>query len=267
MIRPANLALLARARRFAATKPELLARFPVEGRESEMSAAAFNRLMDFATVYGFADRRRPILSLATRQLIDDGRKSLGVSDHLFTTLLRESGAAELRDLGGVALLYMLGRMESAGFDVVAFNLRRRSVTPKQMQLVHVARDKVELSDLRLYRILQQFGGVNSASDLDARGFDLVMTFLESEGFQRSAATDRRQADLGSRPGFASPDQLGLIRELWREWSGNDDEGALAAWLERFHRTSALRFLTVPVASKVITGLKAMKRRKQQSAAA
>lgn len=264
MIRPANLALLDRARRYFADRPHVLACFPTEGQEGELSPSAFERLMDLSIVCGFRDRKRPILSLKTRQLVERWRRSLDFSDHVFTTFLRRYGAADLQELDGYGLLGMLGRLEAAGLDVGFFNIQRRDISPNQVRLIHVARAAISFPDDTFYRVLQTFGGVNSTADLDGRGFDLVMAYLEVEGFERRPAATAREIDLGRRPGFASPEQLDLIRALWREWSGADDAAALDTWLERYHRVSSLRFLTAAAAAKAITDLKAMKRRSRQA---
>ena len=83
--------------------------------------------------------------------------------------------------------------------------------------------------------------------------------LERDGFERQPIA-RAKPGFGRRPGMATPEQVELIRALWREWSGGDDEAALNTWMEHFHRVSSLRFLTAGTAGKAITALKAMKRR-------
>ena len=184
---------------------------------------------------------------------------LGWTDAQFATVLRTDGIADLRDVDGQVLLYFLVNLERYGFMHAAFSSLRREVTPAQIRLLQVARKQLDVPDKRYLPMLQTLGVVNSAADLDRRGFDLCMAWMEARGF------DRRQLpadapDLGKREGFAPQKQLGLIRTLWAEWSGADDLPALNRWLEHYHRVSNLRFVTAPTAAKVIAGLRAMKQR-------
>ena len=267
MIRPAHLALLGRARRFAADKPELLARFPAEGGEVGLTTAAVHRVVDFAVMYGFNDIARPILSARTRASLEAVQEALTIGPHAFATELRRVGVKDARLMGGRQLLDLLGGLERRHrLDVPTFYAVRGRITPRQVALVHTARQQAGWPDERFYASIQLLGGVNSTFDLDARGLELTLAHAEIDGFKREPEASAKDAALGGRPGFASPDQLGLIRQLWREWSGADDESALASWLERYHRTSALRFLTAAAAGKVVTALKAMKGRKRDTAA-
>ncbi|WP_375456668.1 hypothetical protein [uncultured Methylobacterium sp.] len=94
-------------------------------------------------------------------------------------------------------------------------------------------------------MLQNFGGVVSAADLDRRGFDLCMAFLQAEVFDRAPVAPAIPAGpaFGRRPGFASPEQVELIRARWREWTGptGESEATVEAGL---HATNA----TMPTAS-------------------
>jgi hypothetical protein len=61
--------------------------------------------------------------------------------------------------------------------------------------------------------------------------------------------------------MATPAQVTLIRELWKELHGGElDERHLGNWLGRFG-VSHLRFADFEVARKAITALRAWKRRK------
>ncbi|MEJ0012893.1 MAG: regulatory protein GemA [Bauldia sp.] len=137
----------------------------------------------------------------------------------------------------------------------------RAISGKQLALLHVAKSRLALDDGDYRAILASHGGgVESASDLDAAGFTMVMHRFAELGFQSTSA----KRGFGSRAGMASPRQIGLIRKLWAEWSESapQDEAAINRWLERHYAVSALRFLTAGAASKAITGLKAMAGRKQ-----
>jgi hypothetical protein len=61
--------------------------------------------------------------------------------------------------------------------------------------------------------------------------------------------------------MATPGQVDLIRNLWREYTGVDDDAALNKWLDNSYGCAALRFATPAVASDAINALKAMKSRR------
>jgi len=133
----------------------------------------------------------------------------------------------------------------------------RRIGRKQLAVIHMAVAELKLDDPTYRDVLARFAGVTSAKDLDNRGFDAVMAYFTALGF-RSTWTQRT---FGRRPGMASPKQIDLIRELWRDWSGTDDEANLGRWLDRSFHVSALRFLDRTGADKAINGLRAMLHRK------
>jgi Protein of unknown function (DUF1018) len=137
----------------------------------------------------------------------------------------------------------------------------RGLTPKQIGLVHVAKKRLSLDDDSYRAILHGCAGVETAADLDAAGFNAVMAYFTGCGF-RSTWTQRT---FGQRGGWASPAQVDMIRSLWREWSGADDDAELNKWLERSYHISALRLLDRTAAVKAINGLRAMMRRKKARA--
>jgi len=132
-----------------------------------------------------------------------------------------------------------------------------TISRRQIALVHVARAQLGMSDESYRDVLRLHAGVDSATDLDAVGFEIVMARFHQLGFTSSW----HARNLGDRRGMATAKQVALIRSLWREFSGGDDERALGRWLERSFGVSALRFLDAPSTSKAITALKAMARRK------
>lgn len=270
MIRPAQLKLLDRARAAVASDPtdfaDVLRRYGGADRVEDLTAAGLGRLLDHLTVSGFKSRQRPTMSARTRKLLETAASQLAITPHAYAADLRGyAGVADLRDLSGRGLIELLTRWERRGLDVAAFNAARREISPAQLRLLQLARKRIGMLDHRWYGMLQDYGGVVSASDLDRRGFDLCMAFLEAEGFEREPVSQAAPV-FGRRPGFATPEQVDLIRTLWRERSGPTAESeaaveaSLNAWLERYHAASSLRFLTSAGAGKVITALKTMKAR-------
>ena len=128
-----------------------------------------------------------------------------------------------------------------------------TLSRRQITLLHTAKSKLGLSETEYRSALVHLAGVESATELDQAGFELLLAYFEYCGF---APLDRRGPDYGKRPGMASFAQLELIRTLWREFTrgayGGEDE--LNSWLLRSFKVSSLRFLTAEAVRKAITGL-------------
>ena len=134
---------------------------------------------------------------------------------------------------------------------------------KQLSLIHVAKVQLGLEDDDYRAILRRFGGVESSTNLDHSGFTRVMDAFTRLGFR----SDFSKRNFGERAGMASPRQVALIRDLWREYTvGEGTEASLGKWLDHHFKVSALRFLPADTAPKAITALKAMKARKGKGAA-
>jgi len=128
----------------------------------------------------------------------------------------------------------------------------------KLALVQVARRELGLIESDYRGELLRFGGVESAKELDERGFDAVMNRFLQLGF----VSNRVREGLGTiRPGMASPAQIALIRDLWRELVVNPSDRALDGWLERQFKVSALRFLPEGKAHRVIGAMRKWQDRK------
>jgi phage gp16-like protein len=137
----------------------------------------------------------------------------------------------------------------------------RTLTRQQLAVIHIALQQLRFDDATYRDMLARVAGVSSARELNRAGFMAVMDHLTRCGFR----SDWTKRTFGNRHGRATPAQVELIRALWREWSGADEEAALNKWLARFYHCDALRFLTPPTAGKAIEGLKAMVARKRKAA--
>jgi uncharacterized protein DUF1018 len=136
------------------------------------------------------------------------------------------------------------------------------MTREQLAVIHLAKKRLRWNDDMYRAVLRELGGVDSAKDLTPEGFGLVMEYAIAWGFR----SDWYTRTYGNRPNMATPQQVDLIRERFREFCGRDDEAALNRWLERSFRVTALRFLDKDRASKALNALKAMnKRRAAQTA--
>ncbi|MEI8396211.1 MAG: regulatory protein GemA [Rhodospirillaceae bacterium] len=132
------------------------------------------------------------------------------------------------------------------------------IDSKKIALIRVAKSQLGLTDDDYRAVLKHYGTVDSSKDLDLVGFMAVMTYFEQCGFQSTA----KKRNFGNRPGMASERQVGLIRQLWAEFTdGTGTDATLGKWLDRTFKVSAIRFLPADKAPNAITALKAMKQRK------
>lgn len=140
-----------------------------------------------------------------------------------------------------------------------------ALTTKQLGLLHVAKKQLGLDEESYRALLWGAAGVESAKELDARGFDAVVDTLRQLGFVPRTRGGVRQ-DFGDREGMATRAQLGKIRALWRAYSDNDDDKKLSKWLSASFQVSAVRFLDQVTATKAIEALKRMSARPRRQEA-
>lgn len=132
------------------------------------------------------------------------------------------------------------------------------LTIKQKRLLGVARKQLHLSDDEYRTILRNHGGVESSRDLNTDKLDAVLRAMKSMGFVQTHSN--RQ--FGERHGFASPAQVGLIRNLWAIYTdGEGTDRTLGRFLDKKFGISDIAFLDYPTAPRVITALRAMASRK------
>ena len=160
----------------------------------------------------------------------------------------------------------------------AMESKNRRISRQKIALIHVAAHQLGIGDVDYRALLMGAAGVRSASDLDAAGFEAVMSRFEALGFakgkaRRAGAPATAPAPVppqyGERWGMATPAQVDTIRGMWRTWYEGSDEAsarALRHWLETHYHVTDLRFCDVPTAQKAIEGLKAMHGRQQRAAA-
>lgn len=121
-----------------------------------------------------------------------------------------------------------------------------------IQLIHIAKGQLDLDDDTYRAVLEQTTGKTSSKDLTIQQLDAVLTRLKAGGFEvRSKNQTIKPAD---------DDQSKLIRHLWLLLHAagevrNSSEQALAAYVKRTTKVSALQFLSTDSASKVIESLK------------
>lgn len=138
-----------------------------------------------------------------------------------------------------------------------------AIDKKRIALIHVAKKALDMEDPAYRAMLVRVAGIATSADLDEAAFDRVMAEFERLGFRST----RGRATAARREGMASPAQLGKIRALWKEHSGNDDERRLCHWLEVHLHVSHPRFLEGWRAGKAVGILRKMAERKAAKNAA
>lgn len=131
-----------------------------------------------------------------------------------------------------------------------------------IKLIHVARRELSMAD-ESYRAmlanLPALGGKTSSADLSIQGLELVLEQLKAKGFKikpKPRSTSRKRQE---RP-LADDRQSRLIRHLWLDLHKHGavrdpSERALASFVCRMAKISALQWLSTDQASKIIEHLK------------
>lgn len=132
---------------------------------------------------------------------------------------------------------------------------------RYIKLIHVARREMRMDD-ETYRLMLSgmtgLDGATSTADLSVPNLQRVLEQLKQRGFKP------RPSKAGTRP-RANDEQSRKIRSLWLELHDlgavrDPSEEALANFVKSMTKVSALQWLNVAQASRVIENLKQWQRR-------
>lgn len=140
-------------------------------------------------------------------------------------------------------------------------------TSKQIKLIHILANKLEMTEERYRSGLLEIFGVSSSKLLTYSQAEGVVQAFQLEAVKRgvwSIFTEQKKfQNLGNRKGMATPAQITFINDLWFDVSWSTDtegrERGLRLFLAKTVKMSDKRFLTKAHATKVIEILKQMKR--------
>ena len=123
---------------------------------------------------------------------------------------------------------------------------------KLIQLIHIAKSKLQMSDGDYHALLSGVGGKTSSAELTIAELEQVFKAFKSLGFavKRLPVTDLDR-------GLASDAQLAYIKGMWELVSREKTERALNRFVKRITGAVHLRFLNVYSAQKVTLALRAM----------
>ena len=123
---------------------------------------------------------------------------------------------------------------------------------KLIQLIHVAKSKLQMSDGDYRALLGGIGGKTSSAELTVAELEQVFKAFKSLGFavKRLPVTDLDR-------GLASDAQLAYIKGMWELVSREKTERSLNRFVRRITGAVHLRFLNVYSAQKVTLALRSM----------
>lgn len=149
------------------------------------------------------------------------------------------------------------------------------VTKKQLALLHVAKNRLDLNDAYYREILAQFKKpdgqhITTGKDLNRVQFNQLMNIFERMGF-RSVSSNQypvsRNQQANGKPKNPMTDKQ--MQKIWLVWNQvstakkDAREKALNSFVWKKVEISHWRWLTVAKAQKIITILEAMRRQAKQ----
>ena len=123
---------------------------------------------------------------------------------------------------------------------------------KLIQLIHVAKSKLQMSDGDYRALLNGVGGKASSAELTVAELEQVLRAMKSLGF-----TVKKLPVTELDRGLASDAQLAYIKGMWELVSREKTERSLNRFVRRITGAVHLRFLNVYSAQKVTLALRAM----------
>jgi phage gp16-like protein len=123
---------------------------------------------------------------------------------------------------------------------------------KLIQLVHIGKAKMGLSDEAYRAFLEGITGKQSCAGMTERQLAAVLRAMRQNGFPQRPHRVQTQEQGG-----ANTAQLEYIKGMWQKCARNKSDEALLAFTNRIAGVKSLRFLTVQTAQKVILALRDM----------
>ena len=123
---------------------------------------------------------------------------------------------------------------------------------KLIQLIHVAKSKLQMSDGDYRALLAGIGGKTSSAELTVAELEQVLRAMKSLGF-----TVKKLPVTELDRGLASDAQLAYIKGMWELVSREKTERSLNRFVRRITGAVHLRFLNVYSAQKVTLALRSM----------
>jgi phage gp16-like protein len=123
---------------------------------------------------------------------------------------------------------------------------------KLIQLIHVGKSKMGLSDDAYRAFLDGICGKESCADMTLRQLTAVLKAMRGNGFEQARRRVRPE-----EKGMANLAQLEYIKGMWKKCARNKSDEALNKMIRRIAGVSHIRFLNITGAQKVILALRDM----------
>jgi len=123
---------------------------------------------------------------------------------------------------------------------------------KLIQLIHIGKSKMGLSDEAYRAFLEGITGKQSSANMTQRQLAAVLRAMRGNGFDQAPHRVKPE-----ERGGATLTQLEYIKGMWSKCARNKSDKALLAFVERIAHVNSLRFLTVHTARDVILALRDM----------
>lgn len=136
------------------------------------------------------------------------------------------------------------------------NLKGEAKRKKLIQLIHVGKNKLHLSDSNYRELLVSLTEKKSCGDMNLTELAVVYKAIKNLGFQ----PERKMTLKAKEVGRATPEQLDYIKALWEVGARVKTEEALNSFVQRITGTPYLRWLDVIAAQKVILAVRDIARK-------
>ena len=123
---------------------------------------------------------------------------------------------------------------------------------KLIQLVHIGKQKMGLTEDAYRAFLDGIAGKNSCAAMTVRQLEAALRAMRRHGFPIEARRARPE-----EKGMASMAQLEYIKGMWAKCARNKSDNALRIFVSRIAKVKSLRFLTADSARGVILALRDM----------
>src|SRR5258708_24993478 len=104
-------------------------------------------------------------------------------------------------------------------------IKNMPISKQQKAVIHVAKSQLHMADEDYRALLLRVAGVRSSSDLEEPGFEALMAELERLGFRLI----KSRVQPGRREGMATPTHVSKNSELWKDFSGKQDDLEVGRW--------------------------------------
>ena len=132
-------------------------------------------------------------------------------------------------------------------------MKSKTERSKIIQLIHIAKTQVGLSDADYRAVLESASGKSSCSEMTLFELDETLEAMKKLGF-KVKKLETKDDEIGWD---ASREQMDYIKGMWELVARNKSDKALYSFIRRITGAAHPRFMTARNSQKVITALRKM----------